>query len=250
MQPGMDTHPLPRAAAFLTGALALTLLALPTRASAQESFTPRESIPDAHLRGVTHVVCITFPEGAAPEVPVFERRALGFEPAGTVPRAKTVPVSRWVDPGGWQEDCYPAFEHERVTQHGVTVRYAHVMLDILSGRKAWLGEGGADSPTATWVTIESLRPLEAFEGKGIEFLRLRPKGTPLTVREAPRNDAGPVELDFHYGSYILGRRVGDYAEVLDFDSEADTYRRVGWVGLVDAQGTLLLWPANHPSHGC
>jgi hypothetical protein len=250
MQSGMETQPLPRATAFLTGALALTLLALPTRASAQEAFTPREDIPDAHLRGVTHVVCVTFPEGASPEVPVFERRALGFEPAGTVARARTVPVSRWVDPGGWQEDCFPAFEHERGTHHGAAVRYAHVMLDVRTGRKAWLEEGGADSPTATWVSLESLRALEAFEGKGIEFLQLRPEGSPLSVRKAPRDDAGPVELDFHQGSFILGRRVGDYAEVLDFDDAAGTYQRQGWVRLVDAQGLLLLWPANHPAHGC
>ncbi|WP_164018743.1 hypothetical protein [Pyxidicoccus trucidator] len=246
----MVTHPPHRAGVFATSALVLTLLALPTRASAQEVFTPREDIPDAHLRGVTHVVCVTFPEGAVPEVPVYERRALGFEPAGSVPRARTVPVSRWVDPGGSQEDCFPAFEHERLNHHGVSVRYAHVMLDVRSGRKAWLGEGGADSPTATWITIESLRTLEAFEDRGIEFRRLLREDSLLIVREEPRHDASPVELNFHDGDFSLGRRIGDYAEVLDFNSYTEKYYRRGWVRLVDARGTLLLWPANYPSHGC
>jgi hypothetical protein len=249
MGTGMVPHPTPLS--LLTSALALTLVALPTSASAQEVFARRDAIPDAHLRGVTHVVCVTFPQGAVPEVPVYERGSIGFRPAGSVPRTQTVPVSHWVDPGGWQEDCYPAFEHERVDQHGVSVRYAHVILDIQSGRKAWLGEGGADSPLATWVTIEGLRALEAFEAKGVEFSQLRREGQPrLVVREEPRDSASPTRLDLHDDPVILGRRVRDFAEVLVFDEEAEQYQRRGWVRLVDEQDTLLLWPANYPSHGC
>ena len=239
-----------RARTFLTSALALTLLALPMAASAQEGFARRDEIPDAHLRGVTHVVCVTFPQDAAPEVPVFERRGIGFQPAGAVPRARTAPLSRWSDPGGWQEDCYPAFEHERVDHHGVSIRYAQAMLDVRSGRKAWVREGG--DPMTVWVTIESLqRPLEAFEDKGVEFFKLRrPDQPPLIVREAPRDEASPTDLDLHDDLVILGKRVGDYAEVLVFDEAREEYRRRGWVRLVDAQDTLLLWPANQPSHGC
>ncbi|NMO14386.1 hypothetical protein HPC49_11005 [Pyxidicoccus fallax] len=247
----MATHPDFRALLPLTSALAVTLLALPTSASAQEVLARRDEIPDAHLRGVTHVVCATFPEGSEPEVPLFERRGIGFQPASPVPRARTVPVSRWSDPGGWQEDCYPAFAHERVAEHGVSVQYAHVMLDLRSGRKAWLREGGDNSPTAVWVTIESLRPLEAFEDKGVEFFKLRREGQPpLVVREAPEDSASPTDLDLHDDSVILGRRVGDFAEVLVFDEKEDQYRRRGWVRLVDGQDTLLLWPVNYPSHGC
>ncbi|MFP2911876.1 hypothetical protein ACLESD_44015 [Pyxidicoccus sp. 3LFB2] len=246
----MLTHPQRHAVVSVTSAVVLALLALPAHAGSSEAFTPREEIPDAHLRGVTHVVCVTFPEGSVPEVPVYERRALGFEPAGSVPRAQTVPVSRWVGPASVQDDCYPAFAHERITHHGVSVQYAQVMLDVRTGRKAWLGEGGADSPTSVWITIENLRTLEAFEDRAIEFSRLRRGDTPLTVLEEPRHDASPVELDFHRGDFRLGRRVGDYAEVLDFDAHTEKYERRGWVRLVDSKGTLLLWPANYPSHGC
>jgi hypothetical protein len=236
---------------LFTGALILALLALPRCASAQESFARRAEIPDAHLRGVTHVVCATFPQDATPELPLYERRGIGFQPAGALPRAQTAPLSRWVDPGGWQEDCYPAFEHERIHEHGVPVQYAHVILDVRSGRKAWLRDGGADDAKAVWITVESLRPLEAFEDKGVEFFKLRREGQPsLVFREAPRDDASPTEVSLHDAQLILGRRVGDFAEVLAFDEAGGKYQHRGWVRLVDPEGLLLLWPANYPSHGC
>lgn len=236
---------------LLTGALVLALLALPGRASAQESFARRAEIPDAHLRGVTHVVCATFPQDATPEVPVYEHRGLGFRPAGAVPRAQTAPLSRWADPRGWQEDCFPAFEHERLNEHGVPVQYALAILDMRSGRKAWIRDGGADDSRSVWVTIESLRPLEAFEDKGVEFFKLRREGQPaLVFREGPRDDACPVDISLHDEQVILGKRAGDFAEVLVFDEAGGQYRPRGWVRLVDAEGLLLLWPANYPSHGC
>jgi hypothetical protein len=184
-------------------------------------------------------------------VPLYERRGIGFQPAGALPRAQTAPLSRWADPGGWQEDCFPAFEHERIHEHGVPVQYAHVILDIRSGRKAWLRDGGADDAKAVWITIESLRPLEAFEDKGVEFFKLRREGQPaLVFREAPRDDASPTEVSLHDAQLILGRRVGDFAEVLAFDEAGGRYQHRGWVRLVDPEGLLLLWPANYPSHGC
>jgi hypothetical protein len=249
----MDSHLTSRARVLIASALALTLLPLPCGAVSvsQEVFARRADIPDAHLRGVTHVVCATFPEGGVTEVPQYERRSLGFQPAGTLPRARTAPLSRWVDPGGSQTDCYPAFAYERANEHGVPVQYAHVILDIQTGRKAWLRDGGADDAKAVWVTIESLRPLEAFEDMGVEFDKLRREDQPpLVFLAEPRDDASEVQVSLHYEQVSLGKRVGDFAEVIVFDEERQQQRHRGWVRLVDAQGTLLLWPANYPSHGC
>lgn len=251
----MDFHPTFRARVLLAGALTLALLPLSGRAgdnlTSPEVFVRRTDIPDAHLRGVTHVVCATFPLDGVSEVPLYERRSLGFQPAGSIPRAKTVPLSRWGDPSGSQDDCYPAFAHERANEHGVSVQYAHVILDIRTGKKGWLRDGGADDEKAVWVTIESLRTMEAFEDKGVEFDELRRKDQPaLVFREEPRDDASEVYVSLHYESVSLGRREGNFAEVLAFDEESQQVEHRAWVRLVDDEGVLLLWPANSPSHGC
>ncbi|MFP2928055.1 hypothetical protein ACLESO_23210 [Pyxidicoccus sp. 3LG] len=240
-----------RVLAVLSSALTLAVLALPLPAASSDVMPDRRDIPDAFLRGVTHVVCVTFPEGAEAELPVYARGETGFRQTGTLPRGLTGPLSRWDDDDGWQEDCYPAFEDVQVSGDGDTARYAHVLIDlhVPGGRKVWLREGGESGPSAPWVTIESLRTLEPFEDKRVEFHALRRRGDPLVVRESPRDEARELDVDVAE-DVILGQRVGDYAEVVAYTPGQGGYVRVGWVRMVDAQGLLLVWPTHFQSHGC
>ncbi|MBZ4423062.1 hypothetical protein [Myxococcus sp. RHSTA-1-4] len=236
-----------RVLAVLSSALALTALTLPLPAAGKEVMPHRGDIPDAFLRGVTHVVCVTFPEGGAAELPLYTRGAGGFHRAGAIPRGQTGPLSQWDDDEGWQEDCYPAFD----VQAGDATRYAHVLINLqeAGGREAWLREGSERGPEAPWVTIESLRTLDAFEGRRVEFDALRRPGRPLVVRAAPHDSANEVEAALP-NDVILGQRVGDFAEVLSYAPGDSGYRRLGWVRIVDEEGLLLLWPTHFNRHGC
>ncbi|MCP3137555.1 hypothetical protein [Pyxidicoccus xibeiensis] len=240
-----------RVSRVLSSALALTVLALPLAASSMEVMPQRADLPDAVLRDVTHVVCVTYPEELASELAVYSREGGDLRRTGVIPRAQTGPVSRWDDDDGWKEDCFPAYAEVRVLEVGGDARYAHVLLDVQvrDGRKVWLREGSERGPDAPWVTIESVRTLEAFEDKRIDFLTLRLGDQPLVVRAEPRDEAKELPTELPVDT-ILGQRVGDYAEVLSYTPGQGGYVPLGWVRVVDARGLLLLWPTHFPRHGC
>lgn len=228
-------------------ALALALLSLPGHA-ADEHFASRRDIPDAVLRNVTYMACAIISEDAGPSVPVHARKGEGFERTGAVPRKGTEPLSL-VDHGDWWEYCFPASETVEVVEgEEGRVLYAHAVIDVYTGKKAWLREGG--EPGQTRVVLQNLGTLGAFHELRVEFHALRRDSQPLVLRTEPRDDSDEVEEELP-ADVILGERVGAFAEVQVYESESTGYRRLGWVRVEDPSGLLLLWPGYPPEpQGC
>ncbi|HZI09911.1 MAG TPA: hypothetical protein VE153_05910 [Myxococcus sp.] len=240
---GMNAlHPLQTVAA-----LALALLSLPGHA-ADEHFASRPNIPDAVLRNVTYVACAIFDEGTEHAVPVYTRKGDGFQRAGVLSRAQAVPLSR-LDEGAAQEYCFPASETAEVVEAEGPTLYAHAVVDVYTGKKAWLRQGG-DGPGHSWVTLQNLGSLGAFHEMGIEFHALRRDSQPLVLREEPRDDSGAVDEELP-ADVTLGQRVGAFVEVRVHDAELSGPRRLGWLRVEDPSGLLLLWPVHPPEpEGC
>ncbi|MFY2563097.1 hypothetical protein ACN469_36215 [Corallococcus terminator] len=238
-------------------ALAVVLWALPSFADEQTTFPPRAAIPDAFLRNVTDVVCVEFSKDTTNEVPVYTRGRDGFSSSGFLRKEGTRPLSLTREGGVFEGYCYPAVERVELAgspaQPGAEV-YARVIIDIRNGKQVWLRKGSLDSPTAAVVTVESLGTLDAFQDRGVEFQALRHGGQELVLRQAPDDSAAVVD-GMLFETVVLGRRVGDYAEVLDYVPEeagpvAVASRRQGWVRVVDSKGLLLIWPLFVDFEGC
>lgn len=231
----------------MLASVALALLPLAGHA-AGERFASRLDIPDAVLRNVTYVACAIFDEGTEHAVPVYTRKGDGFQRTGVLPRAQAVPLSR-LDEGNAHEYCFPASETAEVVEAEGPTLYAHAVVDVYTGKKAWLRQGG-DGPGHSWVTLQNLGSLGAFHEMGIEFHKLRRDSQPLVLRSEPRDDSDAVdeELPAHV---TLGQRVGAFAEVLVYEPEMTGSRRLGWVRVEDPSGLLLLWPVHPPEpEGC
>lgn len=238
-------------------ALAVALWALPSFADELTTFPPRAAIPDAFLRNVTDVVCVEFSKETTNEVPVYTSGCNGFYSSGIIRKEETRPLSLTREEGVFEGYCYPAVERVEFAgsplQPGKEV-YARVIIDIRSGRQVWLRKGSLDSPTAALVTVESLGALEAFQDRGVEFQALRHGDQKRVLREAPEDSAAVVDRML-FETVVLGRRVGDYAEVLDYVPEEArpgvvASRRQGWVRVVDSKGLLLIWPLFVDFEGC
>ncbi len=235
------TRPYPLRAS-LTVVLALTLLAPP--ASAEGIGLNRNVIPDASLRHIRHVVCVSYSAGAEPSFPVYERNGDGaFHAAGILQREKTSPLSRSVG-FGWTDDCYPA---TRAVQAGGPARYAEAVIDVYTGKKAWLRASGEDRSVT--VTIDSLETLEAFTDRHVDFSVLRRRDQPLVVRKGPADSAAALDVDLPADA-VVRQRQGDFIEVHECDEAQERCTPLGWVRLVDPSGLLLVWPSPSEDHEC
>ncbi|MCP3166653.1 hypothetical protein [Myxococcus qinghaiensis] len=241
---------------FRSCALAVALWALPSFADEQTTFPPRAAIPDAFLRDVTDVVCVEFTQDTTNEVPVYTRGRDGFSFSGVIRKEETRPLSLTREGSFFEGYCYPAVERVELagspTQPGEV--YARVTIDLRNGKQVWLRRGSLDSPTAAFVTVESLGTLAAFKDRGVEFQALRHGDQKQVLRQAPDDSAAVVDRML-FETVVLGRRVGDYAEVLDYVPEearpgVGASRRQGWVRVVDSKGLLLIWPLFVDFEGC
>lgn len=238
-------------------ALAVALWALPSFADEQTTFPSRAAIPDAFLRDVTDVVCVEFSQDTTNEVPIYKRGRDGFSLSGVLRKEETRPLSLTREGGFFEGYCYPAVERVELagspTQPGEEV-YARVTIDIRNGKQVWLRRGSLDGPTAAFVTVESLGTLAAFRDRGVEFQALLHGDQKQVLRQAPDDSSAVVDRVL-FETAVLGRRVGDYAEVLDHVPEeaqpgVGASRRRGWVRVVDSKGLLLIWPLFVDAKGC